>query len=295
MRFCWLNLRVCIGYFLSGVILIQTPHLTSYAQSSFKNVLPQLSSKELSQKQLCDVAKLFTVKVIQGNSWGSGILVQKQGRQYTLVTNGHVLTQEKEKYTVETHDGKKYEAFVLVRFDHVKLTGADLAILQFNSPTNYEVATLAKWTKGEKVMASGFASDATNSLFQRFMCTQVGQVSRRLEQSMQLGYQLGYFLSIRNGMSGGSLLNTQGKVVGINGMAEPAIFRNPDIYLYRNGSRVSESLGLPADKALDLLSNSSWAIPSEKFVELSHSTLNLTISSSNTSNVGNIPPEPIHK
>lgn len=280
MNFYSFKLRVCIGSLFVGMLLIQIPALIAYAQSSLKPVSSELSSKQLSEKELCNKAKLFTVKVLQGNFWGSGILVKKQGTQYTLVTNGHVLTREAESYTVETHDGKKHQAFVLVRFDHGKLTGKDLAILQFNSPVNYEVATLTQWAEGEKVMAGGFPLDADPSLPRGFMCTQFGQVSRRLQQPMQNGYQLGYFLSIRNGMSGGPLLNAQGTVIGINGMSNPAIFINPDLYLYRNGARVSDSLGLPPDKALELLSNSSWAIPSEDIVYLSPNALNLTLKSS---------------
>jgi S1-C subfamily serine protease len=287
MDFYSFKQRVGICNLVIGILLMQIPTLVTYAQSSPKPILPKLSSKQLLEKELCNIAKPFTVRVQQGNYWGSGILAQKQGTQYTIVTNGHVLTKEAESYTIETYDGKKHRATLLVRFDHGKLSGTDLAILQFNSPANYEVAIFSKWAEREKVMAAGFPLDASPSLPRSFMCSQYGQVSRRLEQPMQNGYQLGYFLNIRQGMSGGPLLNGEGKVVGINGMSNPAIFINPDLYLYRNGKRVSESFGLPHDKALNLLSTSSWAISSEDIVYLSPSGLNLKITSNETSNSSN--------
>ncbi|NEQ40525.1 MAG: trypsin-like peptidase domain-containing protein, partial [Okeania sp. SIO3I5] len=88
---------------------------------------------------------------------------------------------------------------------------------------------------------------------------------------------IGYNLSIYNGMSGGPLLNNYGQLVGIIGMGEPIIFVNPDIYLYRDGSRVTDSLAVSPEQALDFLSSLSWAIPSETLVDLSPSGLELNL------------------
>ena len=92
---------------------------------------------------------------------------------------------------------------------------------------------------------------------------------------MRSGYQIGYKLTVFNGMSGGPLLNNHGQLVGIIGMGEPIIFVNPDIYLYKDGSRVTESLDISSEKALDFLSSLSWASPSETLVDLSPSELGL--------------------
>jgi hypothetical protein len=264
------------------MLLTQTPSFVAYAQVGLESLL---KSGQPSQNKLCSTAKLSTVKVLGGTPWGSGILVKKHGSRYSVVTNGHVLAGNQERYTVETYDGKAHQAFVLVRFDHSEVTGNDLVILQFDSSTNYEVATLAKWAEEEKVMAAGFPVNPDSSVSdpQGFMCSELASVSRKLPKPMQNGYQLGYLFSIPNGMSGGALFNEQGKVVGINGMGDPAIFTNPDIYLYRDGRRVSDSLGLPATQALDLLYSSSWAIPSETIEYLAPQGLNLTLDTSNTS------------
>lgn len=268
-----------------GILLIQDPSFFAYINSVSTLVLAKQSPEDLSKKQLCNIARHISLKVIRGERWGSGILVKKQGTVYSLVTNGHVL-EKREEYTIQTYDGKKYQAKVLVRFDHGESTGTDLAILQFNSSENYTVATLAKGVEREKVFAAGYPldPDLTRSDRKGFMCTDLGSISKKLAQPMQEGYQLGSAISTRPGMSGGPLLNAQGKVVGINGKGEPFIFTNNNLYLYKNGSRVSESLGLPASKALELLASLSWAIPIETIVDLSPRIISLTLDAVNNSN-----------
>ena len=239
--------------------------------------LPQ----KFTEKQLCKTAAQFTVKVISGEAWGTGILVQKQENIYTLVTNGHVLKDKAEKFIIETEDGESYQASLLVNFHHGETTGNDLAILQFNSPKNYPTVSLVKWEKEERVMAVGFPTDVnlTNSNNGGLTCTKLGDVSENLAKPMQSGYQIGYNLTIYNGMSGGPLLNNAGQLVGIIGMGEPIIFVNPDIYLYKDGSRLTESLAISPEEALDFLSSLSWAIPSETLVYLSPSGLELNLDS----------------
>jgi len=268
-----------------GTLLIQDPSFFAYINSVSTLVLAKQSPEDLSKKQLCNTARHISLKVIRGERWGSGILVKKQGTVYSLVTNGHVL-EKKEDYTIQTYDGKKYQAKVLVRFDHGESTGTDLAILQFNSSENYTLANLVKGVEREKVFAAGYPlePDPTLSDPKGFMCTELGSFSLKLPQPMQEGYQLGSAISTRPGMSGGPLLNTQGKVVGINGKGSPLIFTNNNLYLYKNGSRVSESLGLPASEALELLASLSWAIPIETIVDLSAQIISLTLDAVNNSN-----------
>ena len=236
-------------------------------------ILPE----KIVEKQLCQTAAKFTVKIISGEGWGTGILVQKQENVYTLVTNDHVLRDKTENFVVETEDGEKHQASLLVSFHHNQITGNDLAILQFNSQKNYPIVSLAKLQKEERVMAVGFPIDVnvTSSKKGGLTCTKLGEVSKYLARPMRSGYQIGYKLTVFNGMSGGPLLNNHGQLVGIIGMGEPIIFVNPDIYLYKDGSRVTESLDISSEKALDFLSSLSWAIPSETLVYLSPSGLGL--------------------
>ena len=286
MKLRWSTLRVFVSSLLLGILIAHTPKVVTYAQATLKLFLPKQNSPQLSQEQLCQVAKGVTVKILGGDAWGSGVLIsQRDSSKYSLITNGHVLKGEGEFFSIETPDGQKHSASLLVRFDHGQATGNDLAILQFDSPKSYQIATLKQWTEPDKVMAAGFPVAPEPSLAdsQGFVCTQLGKVFRKLEQPMQQGYQLGYFISVRNGMSGGPLLDEKGRVVGINGMAEPAIFTNPDLYRYRDGTRVSESIDLAPERAMAFLSSSSWAIPSETIIYLSPEGLNLTLKDSTSS------------
>ena len=217
------------------------------------------------------------------NSWGTGILVQRQNSsKYSLITSAHVLNREQEFFTIETPDHQKHKASTLVRFDHGKQTGSDLAFLQFNSSNSYQVAVLGEWDQSSKVIAGGFPNNIDLlEQDQTFLCTELGKVFQKLEQPMQDGYQIGSFLGIHNGMSGGPLLNMQGEVIGMNGLAEPAIFNNPDLYLYRNGTRVTESMKLPPERALKLLASSSWSIPSDTIISLSPKQLSLKLNIDN--------------
>ncbi len=261
-------------------IFLTTLFLSSLYQAIVPASHPVLPGK-IAQKQLCQTAAQFTVKIISGEAWGTGILVQKQGNIYTLVTNGHVLKDKTEKFIVETWDNQQHQASLLVNFNHGQVTGNDLAILQFDSAENYPVASLAKWEKEERVMAAGFPIDVdiTNSNNGGLTCTKLSDVSQQLAKPMQSGYQIGYNLTIYNGMSGGPLLNNRGRLVGIIGMGEPMIFVNPDVYLYKDGSRVTESLAVSPEQALDFLSGLSWAIPSETLIYLSPSGLELNLDS----------------
>ncbi|NEQ75012.1 MAG: trypsin-like peptidase domain-containing protein [Okeania sp. SIO2C9] len=258
-----------------------TTLLVSCLYQNIAPARPPFLPEKIAAKKLCQTAAKFTVKIISGESWGTGILVQKQQNIYTLVTNGHVLKDKAEKFIVETEDGQQYQASLLVNFYHGKTTGNDLAILQFNSPKNYPTASLAKWKKDEQVMAVGFPTDVNvaNSNNGGLTCSKLGDVSEKLAKPMQSGYQIGYNLTTYSGMSGGPLLNNYGELVGIIGMGEPIIFVNPDVYLYRDGSRVTESLDASPEEALDFLSSLSWAIPSETLVYLSPSGLELNLDS----------------
>jgi S1-C subfamily serine protease len=238
-----------------------------YYQSNIKGLLYRFNNVFSVRSQPCDQAKLFTVKVKQGEGWGSGFILNKQGVKYTVVTNGHVLTTQN-KYKIETYNKKEYTAIVLHRFDKDKLKGDDVAVLQFDSYDDYPVAKLESLVKiGQKVVASGFPLETSPDRPLGFFCTELSELSFTLAKPMEEGYQLGYFSSLPNGMSGGPLLNSDGKVVGINGKTDPTIFINPNLYRYKDGSLVNESL--------DLLSSSSWAIPTKTIVNLTSKFINL--------------------
>ena len=242
---------------------------SNFTLEKFKKTLHKYNYKYLSQgqsqNQLHKLAELITVKIFSENSQGSGILIEKQNGFYTVLTNEHVL-EKTSKHTILTYDGETYEAEKLFDLNQDEL-GDDLAVLQFQSKQNYIVSRLnsAPLKNDEPVFAAGFPSSTNELLFLD------GKISLILDRPLKRGYQVGYFIDIEKGMSGGPLLNQHGEVVGINGKHSYPLFGDKEFY--KDGSEV--------DKPLELLQQSSWAIPINTFVKqsphilLKHMTLNL--------------------
>jgi S1-C subfamily serine protease len=99
-------------------------------------------------------------------------------------------------------------------------TGNDLAILEFQAPNNYAIATLGDSSaafKNEKVFAAGFPHESDQYTFSS------GNISLIAEKPLIGGYQIGFNNQTQQGMSGGPLLNEKGEVIGILGQGNVAI------------------------------------------------------------------------
>lgn len=216
-------------------------------------------SPELSDKQLYNLAQLITVKVFSGRGNGSGIIIQKQGQIYTVLTNQHVLTPNKSNnYRIQTHDGKVYPAY---RQKSVTFEDNDLGLLEFTSANiNYAVAVLglsSPLAVGDEVFAAGFPWEADQSKSGGFVFT-TGKISLLMERAFIGGYQNGYTNNIEPGMSGGPLLNRLGEVVTINGILKYPLWGNP--YIFEDGSLLPEEM-------LQEVIHYSWGIPINTFLQ----------------------------
>jgi serine protease DegQ len=234
------------------------------APLSSKVIIEQLSSQG-STKQLQHLAQSITVKVVAGGFLGSGILIKEQGSVYTVVTNAHVLISGDPPYRIQTPDGRVYKAKLLNQaqtLDANSLKSKDLAILQFYSPsTRYAVASLGSASSlsvGNQVFAAGFPFNVEGTEDVGFVF-KAGKVSWVLDKALEGGYRIGYTNDIQKGMSGGPLLNEQGKVVAINGIHAEPLWGEP--YTYQDGTEPEPSLR-------KRMSQYSWGIPIETFVEL---------------------------
>ncbi|MEM7552865.1 MAG: serine protease [Cyanobacteria bacterium P01_A01_bin.84] len=238
-RFIPLDWLVLIVYISSGLI-------NPSAQAN-----PQTS--ELSVEQLQQLTKSITVKVISGETSGSGILIHRQGEVYTVLTNGHVLTPGYGKqYRIQTPDKLIYPA---AKSNTGKFGDDDLGLLQFNSQKVYAIAswdTSESLCLGNKAFAGGFPVNSPGFVFA------TGQVSLLLPHSFEGGYQIGYTNDIRKGMSGGPLLNNQGKLVGINGKHAHPLWG--DTYTFQDGSVASQ-------QQYQQMIKLSWAIPVQAVVD----------------------------
>jgi tetratricopeptide (TPR) repeat protein/S1-C subfamily serine protease len=204
------------------------------------------STGQASAESIKALAKAFTVKVFAGQQRGSGVILAKNGQRYTVVTNAHVIDRGK-PYRIQTPDGKTYKAVLKAKGDTFK--GNDLAVLEFSAAVNYQVA---QWgdsgaIKGaEPLFAAGFPEGEHQLL------VSTGQVSLMAEKALLGGYRIGFSNETRQGMSGGALLNEQGKVIGILGQGNQAILERA--YTYQDGSK-------PTAKVLQQMRESSFAVP----------------------------------
>lgn len=175
------------------------------------------SAQALSAREVGKIAQGVTVR-IEGQNPGSGVLVKKQGETYTVLTAAHVVETEDE-YEIITHDGQSYP----LDYQRVnKFSGVDLALVEFESPTDYIVAQIGDSTQalsGTPIFVSGFPAPTTAITDRVFNFTQ-GSITANAKRPLADGYALVYSNSTLPGMSGGAVLDEQGSLIGIHGRAD---------------------------------------------------------------------------
>ncbi|WP_211942242.1 GUN4 domain-containing protein [Cylindrospermopsis raciborskii] len=161
----------------------------------------------LTTKEIGAIAERVTVR-LSGPDQGSGVIINKNGNTYTVLTNSHVF-QYKGAFEIITYDGRKYQSNNVTEIPNL-----DLATLQFNSDQEYQVVALGDSntvTIGQEVYISGFPSKQDFTF--RF-----DGISRILKKPRDGGYSLVYRIGALKGMSGGPILDENGKLVGIHGL-----------------------------------------------------------------------------
>jgi tetratricopeptide (TPR) repeat protein len=181
-----------------------------------------------SASEIESIARAVTVdiKLKQSDRVGSGVIINKKGDLYTLVTNRHVLCgasncqriSESEVYSLGLFDGQKYQ----VKKSAIKLLGSDLdlAIIQFRSSRNYAVAKVAapgSLKVEDAVYTAGFPDDQLG--FEFGMGEVIAVVNKRLTGDSG-GYTIVYDAFTLPGMSGGGVFDGSGQLVAIHGYGD---------------------------------------------------------------------------
>jgi tetratricopeptide (TPR) repeat protein/S1-C subfamily serine protease len=192
-------------------------------------VQPAATAKSASEVKAIARAVTVEIKLQQKGTNGSGIIIQKQGNLYTLVTNRHVICGASdcikipinEVFTLELPDGQKYK----VPKGSIKLLGSsdnvvDLAIIQFRSNRNHSVAKVAApgslkveddvYTAGFPFEQPGFALGGGKA---------IAVVNKRLTGDNG-GYTIVYDAFTLPGMSGGGVFDGNGQLVAIHGSGD---------------------------------------------------------------------------
>jgi tetratricopeptide (TPR) repeat protein/V8-like Glu-specific endopeptidase len=173
-----------------------------------------------SATEVNDIAQAISVKISTTNGNGSGILLQKQGDVYTILTAAHVVKNERASYTITTPDGRTYQPIAnsIRRYQG----DVDLAVLKFRSSATYKLAELGDSNVlkgGMNIYVAGFPAP-TKVITESVFVFREGKVSANSKRAFKDGYSLLYSNNTLSGMSGGPVLNEAGQVVGIHGKGD---------------------------------------------------------------------------
>jgi tetratricopeptide (TPR) repeat protein/S1-C subfamily serine protease len=249
-----------IAILLSTVLLSQASFNSAQAQPdnsvTSTHRIAQTNDDEftLSPQQVQQTAKNITVRITSGNNGGSGVLIAQKGNTYLILTNAHV-TRRTTQFQIQAPDGQKYTAKPIDGGFDPKY---DLALLQFTSKTKYTLADLSDvgspLSPGRTIYSAGFPFDAKE------IGITSGQVSQLSDIPFDNGTQIGYTVTkgkgIRQGMSGGAIIDERGRFLGINTIGAAPISPN---YTYHDGSK-------PPAKLATKYRQANWGIPVYNFL-----------------------------
>ncbi|MBD1929165.1 trypsin-like peptidase domain-containing protein [Trichocoleus sp. FACHB-90] len=262
---------------------MQALTLASPAQKSQTNAQPSQSATliKLTEDQIRDRSRMITVRVFSGdpqngvNISGSGILIDRQDPKpdqqsylYLVLSNAHV-TSSANEYYVQTPDGWLHKALPHPEAKQ-KFGDNDIGLLWFSSGYRYEKALIGKssdLTNDGKVFVAGFPCELTSPTITcpaefTFTSGAVFLINKPLVN----GYQLGYTNETKEGMSGGSVMDVAGRLVGINGRGKYPLGNRQ--YTFEDGSGSSPevqklmrhlALGIPIETYLKIVPKQPFA------------------------------------
>jgi putative serine protease PepD len=207
------------GGIAGGVVGSQLDHNTSSTVASTTTTAANSSTGTASSDQLANVVTAvspsivtITVQTSQGTAEGSGIILSADGK---ILTNNHVIESAASggsgAITVKLSTGKTVSATLIGTN-----TKADLAVLQAQGVSGLTPATLgtsANLKVGDTVLAFGSPLGLEGTVTSGI----ISAVNRSISsQTESLSGLIQTDAAINPGNSGGALVDTAGRIIGIN-------------------------------------------------------------------------------
>jgi S1-C subfamily serine protease/lipoprotein NlpI len=192
--------------------------------------------------EIAETARTITVLISDGQMQGSGVILQRQGNVYTVLTAAHVV-KAPSSYKITTPDGQEYLAIDSSR--RIATGKIDVAVIKFKSASKYPTATLGNChalRSGMDLYVAGFPA-ATRVLTKSVFVFREGRVSANSDRTFENGYSLVYSNDTLPGMSGGGVLNVNGEVVAIHGRGDREQLADGTI-----GTKTGFNVGIPIDR-----------------------------------------------
>ena len=206
------ELAVILGATTAAVVYLQPVVAVNPVE------IPRLTAAEID-----NIARQITVKIGGLDGEGSGVMINRQGNVYTVLTAFHVVEKPADDrvitgdYEVTTDDGESHEIDQIER-----LRGLDLAIITFTSPKEYRLAAVADSrtvNNGSPLYYAGYPANPPKSTNPRQYRFTTAQLTSRSQGENQ-GYDLIMSGKPQKGVSGGPIFDQRGFVIGIYGKSE---------------------------------------------------------------------------
>jgi tetratricopeptide (TPR) repeat protein len=205
--------------------------------------LVQVVSIAATAPEIANIAKAVTVKIFAPGNQGSGVILQRQGDIYTVLTAAHVVKNQGATFTIATSDGKQHQ--IVSNSIRAATTDIDLAVVKFRTTANYPTAKLGNCnliTEGMDLYVAGYPA-ATPAINKSVFVFRTGTVSANSSQVLEKGYSLIYSNDTLPGMSGGAVLNQSGEVVAIHGRGDREQSASGEL-----GGKTGFNLGIPINR-----------------------------------------------
>ncbi len=230
------------------IIIIFSPILIGQIKSIPIGRILKESNEKNKFYQISSLARSSGVEIILPLNSGSGVIIEKNGSKYTILTAFHLFEDIDLEipFTIRTAD---YSFYKVSKESIKQIENLDLAIFTFKSDKVYETvnfSNISTLKKGDALFATGFA----DSIFY----FEKGELIASSNVKVKEGNQLVYTSKVIPGMSGGGIFDNYGQLVGINTMSTSKSFKDKSF---------SYSIGVPNSFLINSKNGNSFGYSKE--------------------------------